>query len=293
MRLAVLTALLLALPAAAQPLTTPRVSPHARVEQTVGLTRLAVDYHRPAVEGRRVWGDLVPFGQVWRLGANENTTFETSTDIAVEGAPLPAGRYGLHAIPTLADDGQHGAWTIAFSRMADAWGSYSYTPDEDALRVTVTPATGRPHAERLLFRFDAPDEAGATLVMHWEALELSIRIEPDTPAVVLASMERELRGVAAFSWEGWNQIAEYALDHGRRLPEALAWAERSIELSPTFANAMTRAALLERLGRADEAATARDGAFVGADPETVRAWARSRRRAGDTAAADAALARIR
>jgi len=292
-RLALLCLALVATSADAQPLATPRVSPHARVEQTVGLTRLAVDYHRPAVEGRRVWGDLVPYGQVWRLGANENTTFETSTDLTVEGQPLPAGRYGLHAIPALADDGQPGAWTVAFSRMADAWGSYSYTPDEDALRVSVTPATGRPHAERLLFRFDAPDETGATLVMHWEALELSLRLAADTPAVVLASMERELRGVAAFSWEGWNQIAEYALDHGRRLPDALAWAERSAELQPTFANAMTRAALLERLGRADEAATARDAAFAGVDPETVRAWARSRRRAGDTAAADAALARLR
>lgn len=285
---AVLLCALVALPAAAQaPLTVPRVSPHARVEQTVGLTRLVVDYHRPAVEGRRVWGDLVPFGQVWRLGANENTTFETSTPITVEGRPLPAGRYGLHAIPT--DD----TWTVAFSTMADAWGSYSYSPDEDALRVTVTPAVERPHAERLLFRFDAPDETGAVLVMHWETLELRLRLAADTPEVVVASMERELRGAAGFSWHGWNQIAEYALDHGRRLDEALGWAERSIEFAARFDNAMTRAALLERLGRTADAEAARDAAFAGAAEEDVRAWARARRRAGDSAAADAALARIR
>lgn len=289
MRLAVLlsvAAVCAAVSQAQTPLTTPRVSPHARVEQSVGLTRLVVDYHRPAVEGRRVWGDLVPYGQVWRLGANENTTFETSTPITVEGQPLPAGRYGLHVIPT------DGAWTVAFSRMADAWGSYSYTPDEDALRVTVTPATDRSFAERLAFRFDVPDETGATLVMHWETLELPLRLATDTPEIVLAQMERELRGVAGFSWNGWNQIAEYALDHDRRLPAALAWAERSVELAPTFANQMTRAALLDRLDRAADANTARDAAFVGAEPDAVRAWARARRRAGDTAAADAALARI-
>ncbi len=290
MRLAAVLSVLIALTAvshAQAPLTVPRVSPHARVEQTVGLTRLAVDYHRPAVEGRRVWGDLVPFGQVWRLGANENTTFETSTPITVEGQPLPAGRYGLHAIPT------ETTWTVAFSRMADAWGSYSYTPAEDALRVVVTPSTDAPVAERLLFRFDAPDETGATLVMHWEALELPLRIAADTPAIVLAQMERELRGVAGFSWAGWNQIAEYALDHNRRLPEALAWAERSADTQPTFANAMTRAALLDRLGRADEATAARDAAFTDVAPDDVRAWARARRRAGDTASADAAIARLR
>lgn len=284
-----LAVLLVLVPAAAAQasLSTPRVSPHARVEQTVGLTRLSVDYHRPAVEGRRIWGDLVPYGQVWRMGANENTVFETTTPLTVEGAPLPAGRYGLHAIPT------EEAWTIAFSRMADAWGSYTYTPDEDALRVSARPTAGTPFQERLAFRFDTPDEHGATLVLHWGEVEVPLRLAVDTPEVVLATMERELRGVAGFSWQGWNQIAEYALDHQRRLPEALAWADRSVEIAPTFANAMTRAALLDRLGRTDEATAARDAAFETAQPDAVRAWARSRRRAGDTAAADAALARIR
>ena len=103
MRLPVFVALLLATVSVAEAqrqLTTPRVSPHARVTQTVGLTDLAVDYHRPAVAGRAVWGELVPYGEVWRAGANENTVFETSTDIEVEGEPLRAGRYGLHVIPT-------------------------------------------------------------------------------------------------------------------------------------------------------------------------------------------------
>lgn len=282
-----LLAVLLAAPLAAQPaLTTPRVSPHARVEQTVGLTVLSVDYHRPAVDGRRVWGDLVPYGQVWRMGANENTVFETSTPIRVEGQALPAGRYGLHAIPT------ETRWTLAFSRMADAWGSYSYDPAEDALRIDVAPAPAEAFGERLAFRFDHPTETAATLVLHWDHLQVPVRIEAETPAVVLAGMETELRGLAGFYWQGWNQIAEYALDNRLRMEDALVWAGRSVERQATFANQMTQAGLLDALGRTAEATTAREAAYAAGTPDEVRAWARARRRAGQAADADAALARI-
>ena len=266
-------------------LTTPRVSPHAQVTQTVGLTDLTVDYHRPAVAGRTVWGDLVPYGEVWRAGANENTVFETTTDIEVEGQPLGAGRYGLHMIPT------DGAWTVVFSTQDAAWGSYSYDPAEDALRVTVTPRPGPPQ-ERLAYRFDDPDDDSATLVLAWAGREVPVAIEADTPAVVMASMERELRGVAGFFPEGWEQIASYALDTGHRLDDALAWADRSVELQPRFSNRMTRAGLLDALGRTDEATEARDEAFADASEDEVRTYARSRRRAGDAAGADAALGRL-
>lgn len=286
MRLLSVLALACAAPVLAQaPLTTPLASPHARVHQTVGLTDLAVDYHRPAVRDRRVWGDLVPYGEVWRAGANENTVFETSTDLRVEGQALPAGRYGLHTIPT------DGAWTVIFSTQADAWGSYSYDPAEDALRVTVTPRPG-PHTERLAYRFDAPDDSTATLVLAWGELEVPVRLSVDTPGVVLASMEQELRGLAGFYWQGWNGIASYALDHGRRLDDALAWADRSRQMQATFANTMTRARILDALGRADEAATARDEAYGLATADEVRAYARERRRAGRPDEAEAALARI-
>ena len=266
-------------------LTTPETSPHARVEQSVGLTDLSVEYHRPAVREREIYGALVPYGDVWRAGANENTVFETSTDIGVEGNPLPAGRYGLHMIP--GEDG----WTVIFSEMADAWGSYSYTPEEDALRVRVTPVEA-PHAERLAYRFDAPDENGATLVLHWERLAVPVAITVDTPAVVLESMERELRGVAGFFWEGWNQIAQYALDNERRMDEALTWVETSLARQPTFANRMTKAGLLDAMGESAEAREVREDAFANASDDEVRAWARARQRAGWQEQADAALARL-
>src|SRR5581483_2776215 len=110
----------LALAQGAPTLKTPQPSPAAKVEQTVGLTVLSVDYHRPAVNGRKIWGALVPYGQVWRAGANENTTFSTSSAIKVQGKPLPAGTYGLHMIPTAND------WTVIFNRVNTAWGSFAY-----------------------------------------------------------------------------------------------------------------------------------------------------------------------
>src|SRR5687768_1191582 len=114
-------------PAAAQvkPLEQPQPSPPARVSQTVGLTEMTIDYHRPAVKGRKVWGDLVPYGEVWRAGANENTTITFSTPVTVGGKQLAAGRYGVHMIPTVA------GWTVILSNTSDAWGSFTYDPKED------------------------------------------------------------------------------------------------------------------------------------------------------------------
>src|ERR1044072_6727966 len=111
----------------------PYASQAAQVKQRVGVTDITITYHRPVVNGRKIWGGLVPTGQVWRAGANENTTIEFSTPVSIEGKALPAGTYGLHMIPN-AD-----TWTVIFSKMAVAWGSYTYSQSEDALRVDVKP----------------------------------------------------------------------------------------------------------------------------------------------------------
>ena len=114
-------------------LTLPDASPAATVSQTVGMTTITIDYHRPAVNKRKVWGELVPYGDVWRAGANMNTTLTSSSAFTVGGKTLPAGTYGLHMIPTEKD------WTVIFSNMHTAWGSFSYDQAEDAVRFTVSP----------------------------------------------------------------------------------------------------------------------------------------------------------
>src|SRR5207248_8024882 len=144
-------------------LNLPDVSQAAEVKQRIALTDITIKYHRPLVNGRKIWGGLVPYGEVWRAGANENTTIEFSDAVSVEGQPLAKGTYGLHMIPT-AD-----SWTVIFSKMATAWGSFTYNQAEDALRVTVKP---RPNEmeEALEYAFEdlKPDSATATL--KWEKL---------------------------------------------------------------------------------------------------------------------------
>jgi hypothetical protein len=222
----------------------PEASPAATVTQTIGLTEVTVVYHRPAVAGRPVWGQLVPYGEPWRVGANENTTVTFSSDVKIGGKPLRAGTYGLHMIPTAKD------WTVAFSTMAAAWGSFTYDQKEDALRVTVTPRPSATSEERLLYRFDEPTDTKATLVLAWEKLAVPVVIEVETPKIVMASIKQQLRGPAGFTEAGYTQAANYWLRNGGPLDEALKLADRSIQMRPTYPGMMVRAAILDKQGNA-------------------------------------------
>ena len=161
----------------------PRPSLGATVSQRLGTeTDITIQYSRPGVKGRTVWGDLVPYGLApgnsysndnpfpWRAGANENTTFESGADLLVEGQPLPAGKYGVHMIPS------ESTWTIIFSKQNDIWGSYTYDQTQDALRVTVTPVAA-PHQEWLLWGFEDLEGTASTVYLHWEELKVPIKIE--------------------------------------------------------------------------------------------------------------------
>jgi tetratricopeptide (TPR) repeat protein len=244
----------------------PDVSPAATVSQTIGLTEITVVYHRPGVNGRQIWGGLVPYNEPWRAGANENTTVQFSTDVKIGGKPLKAGTYGLHMIPSQKE------WSIAFSNMSVAWGSFTYDQKEDALRVTVTPRQVANNEERLSYRFDEPGDSKATLVLAWEKLEVPIAFEVDTPKVAMASVRGQLRGPAGFSWQGYNQAANYWLKNGGPLDEALKMADRSIAMNPTYQNQMTRAAILEKQGNAKGAAELRAKALpLATEADLVRA----------------------
>ena len=236
------------------PLTLPQSSPRASITQTVGLTEIGITYHRPAVNKRTVWGDLVPYDEVWRAGANENTTISFSTPVTVNGKPLAAGTYGLHMIPTKGD------WTIAFSTVNTAWGSFSYDEKEDALRVTAKPQAA-PFQERLSYRFDDPTDKSVTVAMHWEKVHIPFTVEVDTPAVVTASLRNQLRGLPRFGWQGWNGAAAYAMRNKVNLDEALTWVDRSISMQENFTNLRTKAGILEAKGDAKTAAELRDKAM--------------------------------
>ena len=159
-----------------------RASLKASVMQRLGVdTDITIDYSRPGVKGRKIWGELVPYGMgpgnkaskgkpiPWRAGANENTTIEFSKDVLVEGKKLPAGKYGIHMIPSEKD------WTIIFSKDSSAWGSYSYDQAQDALRITVTPVEA-PHMEWLAYGFDDLAGTSATAYLWWDKLKVPFKI---------------------------------------------------------------------------------------------------------------------
>jgi tetratricopeptide (TPR) repeat protein len=149
-----------------------------------------------------------------------------------------------------------GDWTIAFSKMNVAWGSFSYDEKEDALRVTAKPQAAE-FEERLSYRLDDPTEKSVTVAMTWEKVEVPFRVEVDTPSVVIASLRNELRGLPRFGWQGWNGAAAYAMRNKVNLDEALTWVDRSISMQENFTNLRTKAGILEAKGDAKSAAELR------------------------------------
>mgnify|MGYP000432113786 CR=1 FL=1 len=252
--------------ASAQALKLPEESPAATVSQTIGVTEVSVSYHRPAVKGRPIWGKLVPYGETWRAGANENTVVTFSSDVKIGGKPLKAGSYGLHMIPTAKE------WTIAFSTATTAWGSYSYDAKEDALRVTVTPRAVATSEERLSYRFDELSDTKATLALRWEKLEVPIALEVDTPRVVMATARNQLRGQLGFFERPLAQAAAYWLKNGGPLDEAQKLIERSLQARPSYGAMMLKAQILDKQNNAAAAAEARSQAqAIATEPELNQA----------------------
>lgn len=222
----------------------PWASPRAQVAQTIGISEVRLDYSRPAAKGRVVFGELEAFGEVWRAGANENTTITFSHDATVEGQAIAAGTYGLHMIPGAS------SFTVIFSRNTHAWGSYSYDSAEDALRVQVTPTTG-PHQEWMEFQFTDLSSDGATLELRWSSSVVPMKIGIDTKAVTLAYLRDDyLRGLDRFFWQGWNNAASWCLQNDVELGLAREWAARSVSITANFSNLWLSSLIADKLGDA-------------------------------------------
>lgn len=227
----------------------PQVSPKASVSQRIGMTDVTVTYFRPGVKDREIWGKLVPFNDgnptPWRAGANDNTTITFTNDVEIEGQPLAAGTYGLHMIPSAGD------WIIIFSKNSTSMGSYYYKPEEDALRVTVTPVSA-PHEEWLRFGFDDLTPNSALAFLHWEKLKAGFTIKVAVHDIVLANIRNQLRSTAGFYYIGWMQAANYCLRNDVNLEEGLTWIDQSINRDENFANLRLKSNILTKLGRTSE-----------------------------------------
>lgn len=139
------------------------------MSQTIGTTEVRITYGRPQVNDRTIYGELVPYNEVWRAGANEATTFSVSSDVTIEGEPLSAGTYSLYTIP-----GQD-TWTIIFNNVANQWGT-NYDQSEDALRVEVTPESASSR-EMLTFLFEEVTNTAGTCVLHWADVRVPFKIQ--------------------------------------------------------------------------------------------------------------------
>ncbi|MGA7616718.1 MAG: DUF2911 domain-containing protein [Thermoanaerobaculia bacterium] len=219
----------------------PRPSPKASVSQTVGVTDVTITYSRPGVKDRVIWGGLVPYGKVWRTGANEATTITFSSDVKVEGQPLKAGRYALFTIPT------ESTWTLIFNKDADQWGAYDYDPAKDVLRVEVQPKQHDFH-ERMTFAFPAVDDDSATVALAWEKLIVPFRVEVDTKDQVLSQARHELS-----DWQTPYRAASFSYHNGGDAAETAAWLDRSIAIDENFYNVGLKARILAESGKPKDA----------------------------------------
>ena len=245
----------------------PRQSQHATVSQRVGITDITINYHRPLVNGRKVWGDLVPYGQVWRAGANENTTITFTNAVTVEGKALAAGTYGLHMIPNQDE------WTVIFSKNSTSWGAFTYKQDEDALRVNVKPQAAEMH-NALTYDFDEVKPDSTVVVLAWEKVAVPFKVAVDVHPLVQASLQKQLRSLSQYTWISWDDAANYFLGEKFDYEDAVAYENKSIEIEDRYDNEHAKSLALRALNRKDEADAAMKRALDLATPLQVHMYAR-------------------
>ncbi len=250
-------------------LDTPRGSQMASVMQRVGTTDITITYSRPSVNGREIWGKLVPYGMnnlgfgtataaPWRAGANENTLISFTHDVKIEGQPLAAGTYGLH-IEVKDDDNA----VIILSKDTNAWGSYFYDPANDALRAAVKTKSAS-HHELLTFEFNSVTANATVASLVWEKKAIPFTVEVDVTTIVLNDIRSQFKGQKGFSRQNWEQAASFALNNGGDLNEALNWIDSAISgqffSQKTFNNLAIKAQILNRMGKTEAYGTTMDEA---------------------------------
>ncbi len=250
----------------AQQLELPQKSPKASVSYMVGLTKVTVDYSSPAVHDREIWGQLVPYGEVWRAGANEATTVEFSTDVKVEGENLPAGKYAFFLIPE-----KEGKWTAIFNKVADQWGAYNYDDGKDALRVKVETKTANDSEERL--NYSIVDQAidRGYIRFGWEKKRAYILFRADVMAQVANNVKKAFDAAPeGDKWSVYAQASDFYADNGEPY-KALDFAEKSIKLDENSRNLWAKAKAEAKMEKYKDAVkTAKKALQVGSKAENDR-----------------------
>ncbi len=252
-----LTALTLlpAAPARAQ-LRLPRISPNAKVTQTIGITDLTVTYSRPGVKGRAIFGTLEAWDKPWRAGANEATTFTTTDEIQFGGQKLAAGTYALLVIPSQGD------WTVVLNSEKNLWGAVAYDPAKDVLRVKVK-AEAAPLEEWLSWSFDGFSPASATsmpnaanLVLRWEKVRIAVPVSVDANATILAGCRKAVGEAKPEDFRTRVQAARWCLDAGVNMDEARGWMTQAVTIQKNYSTLGLQARFFAKDGKKQEAIAA-------------------------------------
>lgn len=200
----------------AQGLKMPQASSAQTLTQEFGLGSVKIQYSRPNVKGRKVFGDLVPWGRVWRTGANSATTLTFTDDVQLEGKPVPAGQYALFTIPGKTE------WTIILNKKTQQWGAYEYDQAQDFLRFTVKPVTARKTES---FTISVSDVLPTSAVLHlsWDTYDVPVKMTTEVDSKVMANIEAAMKG----DKKPYFQAAQYYFDNGKDLKQALEWATQA------------------------------------------------------------------
>jgi len=239
-RLLVLLVLSFCISVLAQNFRTPRPSPDATVSQTVGITKITIDYSSPGVKGRTIWGDLVPYGKIWRTGANEVTSITFSTPLSINGNKLDAGTYGIHTIPGEKE------WTIIFSKDTKIDGPMDYDSTKDALRINVK-SMENPFTERMMFTITDMTDNSAKVNLIWEKLNVPFDIEVNTQDLVLQSA-RDMN-----AWSDLTSAATYCLRNNVNLDEGFKWIQAAELINENYWDQRIKAQYLAKMNKKDEA----------------------------------------
>ncbi|MEQ9402928.1 MAG: DUF2911 domain-containing protein [Cyclobacteriaceae bacterium] len=260
----------------AQNITTPRPSQYASITQRVGISDVTISYHSPGVKGRAIWGTQVPYGNIWRAGANENTTITFSHDAEIEGQEVKAGTYGLFILPE-----NENSMKVLLSKYSQSWGTV-YPAENELVAMAEVKPLEIPKQEWLSYDFVNRSGNDVTAVLRWDNREVPFTIAFDVPKIVVENARAELKGPAGFGWRGYMQAANYCLQNDINLEEAMTWIDQSIANSKGFSNLQVKAGLLAKKGETEEAKKVMDEALPTANAFQLNGYGYQLLTAGDT-----------
>jgi tetratricopeptide (TPR) repeat protein len=225
---------------------TPAPSPAAVVSQNVGLTKVTVEYSRPSVKGRKIFGNIVPYDKVWRTGANKITTIKFDNDVLVNGQKLAAGNYGLYTIPGLAQ------WTVIFNSDDKQWGAYAYDQKKDVLRLTVKPEKLVAKVENLNIDLEQNSPTQLEVRLSWEKTAVRFKVTHDAHEQILAEI-KDKTAKADCTTDTYFDAADYYYEKGLDLNQAAAWADKVVEKDKQYWTYQLRARIYAKLGQCEKA----------------------------------------